>query len=120
MTTKNTEPRHGEVWLLRFEPQVGREIKKTRPAVILSSNEMDAIPLRTVVPVREYKPLHRGRPFLIHVEPSHENGLSKASSIDVAQIHTFDLTRFVRKIGEVSGHDLERLKGACIAILDLH
>ncbi len=120
MSTKTSIPRHGDIWLVRFEPQVGREIKKTRPAVILSANEMDALPLRTVVPIREHKLLHLGRPFLIHVAPTADNGLSKASSIDVAQIHTFDLTRFVRRIGVLGEHDLNRLKGACIAVLDLH
>jgi mRNA-degrading endonuclease toxin of MazEF toxin-antitoxin module len=28
----------GEVWWIRFDPSVGEEIQKTRPAVILSSS----------------------------------------------------------------------------------
>jgi len=31
-------PRRGEVWLVRFDPAVGAEIKKTRPALVLQNN----------------------------------------------------------------------------------
>ena len=29
----------GEVWWIRFDPSVGGEIRKTRPAVIISNNQ---------------------------------------------------------------------------------
>jgi mRNA interferase MazF len=31
-------PRRGEVWWIAFDPAVGGEIRKTRPAVVLSNN----------------------------------------------------------------------------------
>ncbi|HON48735.1 MAG TPA: type II toxin-antitoxin system PemK/MazF family toxin, partial [Kiritimatiellia bacterium] len=30
-------PERGEIWLVRFDPSVGDEIRKERPAVVLSS-----------------------------------------------------------------------------------
>ncbi len=113
-------PRHGEVWLVSFEPQVGKEIKKTRPAIVLSSNDFDVLPLRTVAPIREYRLIHRDRPFLVPVSPTAENGLSKLSSVDVSQLHAFDLSRFIRQIGTLHEDDLGLVKGACIMALDLH
>jgi mRNA interferase MazF len=31
----------GEIWQVSFDPTVGAEIRKTRPAVIVSSNSLD-------------------------------------------------------------------------------
>jgi hypothetical protein len=31
-------PRRGEIWLVNFDPTIGTEIRKTRPAVVVSSN----------------------------------------------------------------------------------
>ena len=34
----NRPPRRGEVWWVAFDPAVGGEIRKTRPAIIVSNN----------------------------------------------------------------------------------
>jgi len=52
------KPSRGDVWLVEFEPQRGAEIQKTRPAVVLSIKELEKIPIRIVVPIREYKVHH--------------------------------------------------------------
>jgi len=36
-------PRRGEVWLVAFDPAVGGEIQKTRPAVELSNDAANAV-----------------------------------------------------------------------------
>lgn len=35
-----------EVWLINLDPTVGAEIKKTRPAVVISDDSMGILPLR--------------------------------------------------------------------------
>ena len=40
----------GEVWLINLDPTMGAEIRKTRPAVIVSSDAVGVLPLRVVVP----------------------------------------------------------------------
>ena len=38
-------PLRGEVWNVRFDPSVGAEIKKIRPAVVLSEDAIGKLPL---------------------------------------------------------------------------
>jgi len=41
----------GEIWLASFDPSLGAEIQKTRPAIIVSSSTLGTLPLRVVVPL---------------------------------------------------------------------
>lgn len=38
LSTKSI-PKRGEIWLINFDPTIGTEIKKTRPGVIISSED---------------------------------------------------------------------------------
>lgn len=42
-------PRKGEVWWVAFDPSVGGEIQKTRPALIISNNAANAVLNRVIV-----------------------------------------------------------------------
>jgi mRNA interferase MazF len=42
-------PRRGEVWWVAFDPSVGGEIQKTRPALIISNNAANAVLNRVIV-----------------------------------------------------------------------
>jgi len=42
-------PRRGEVWWVAFDPPVGGEIQKTRPALIVSNNSANAVLNRLIV-----------------------------------------------------------------------
>ena len=64
--------RRGEVWWVDFDPTRGGEIRKTRPAVVLTANALNRV-RRTVVVV----PLSTGpapRPPLVIATPSDEVG----------------------------------------------
>ena len=45
------EPKQGEVWLADLDPVVGSEIRKRRPVVVLSRDEINRTPLRIVLAV---------------------------------------------------------------------
>ncbi len=45
MTTVPT-PKRGEVWLVRFDPSAGAEIRKVRPAVVVNLDAIGRLPLR--------------------------------------------------------------------------
>jgi mRNA interferase MazF len=64
-----TFTRRGEVWLINLDLTVGGEIRKTRPAVIVSEDAIGILPLRVVVPLTEWKARYAIAPWLVHIEP---------------------------------------------------
>jgi len=50
-----TTPTRGEVWLVQFDPKVGEEIGKMRPAVVVNDPNIGALPLRIVVPLTRWQ-----------------------------------------------------------------
>ena len=105
----NSKPKRGEIWLVSFEPQVGAEIMKTRPAVILTVTVYSNTPFRVVVPIRDYKEFHDKASHLILLEPEQENGLSKKSSVDCLQVKSFAMERFIHKLGKVTADELNEI-----------
>ncbi len=97
MTTKLNTPMRGEIWLTNFDPTVGAEIKKLRPAVIISSNSVGKLPIKLVAPITDWKSSFEDNIWHVKVEPDSINNLSKTSAIDTLQLRGMDLQRFVRK-----------------------
>ena len=50
-----TSWRKGEIWLINLDPTIGAEIRKTRPAVIVSEDAISILPLRVIVPLTDWK-----------------------------------------------------------------
>lgn len=48
-------PRRSEVWLVNLDPTVGTELKKIRPAVVISSNAVGRLPIKLVAPITDWK-----------------------------------------------------------------
>ena len=83
-----------EVWLVNLDPTIGSEIKKTRPAVIVSPDELNDH-LQTVVVV----PLTTGKAYPFRVATKVQ-GKSGVAAVD--QIRTVDKRRLVKRIGLLS------------------
>ncbi len=83
-----------DIYLVNLDPTIGSEIRKTRPAVIVSPDELNAY-LATVVVV----PLTTGRayPFRIATKVKGKKGIA---AID--QIRTVDKRRLVKRIGKLN------------------
>ncbi len=91
----------GEIWMVKFYPQVGSEITKLRPAVIVSHNAIGKLPLKTIVPITDWKSNYTHYPWMLNMKATKDNGLSKTSAIDCFQIKNFVNERLIEKIGVV-------------------
>ncbi len=82
----------GEIWLAQLDPTLGSEIRKTRPCVVVSPNEMNAH-LRTVV----VAPMTTGsRPAGFRVPLTLQG---RAGLILLDQVRTLDGVRLVKRLG---------------------
>jgi mRNA interferase MazF len=79
---KVPRPRRSEVWLVRFDPRIGAEIRKSRPALVVSEDTFGRLPLSIVVPIIDWKVGYAVLPWFVFLAPTTENGLSKASAAD--------------------------------------
>jgi mRNA interferase MazF len=83
-----------EVFLVRLDPTEGREIRKTRPCLIISPDEMNEhIDTVIVAPMTS-----KGRPYPTRV-PVRFKG--KSGQIVLDQIRTVDKSRLIKRMGKI-------------------
>ena len=100
-------PRRDEVWLVTLDPTQGAEIRKTRPCVVVSPDEMNAH-LRTVI-VAPMTTVTRPYPTRIEVRFQGRQG-----QIALDQIRAVDGQRLVRKLGTISAKAAEEAAGLLV------
>jgi mRNA interferase MazF len=109
----------GEIWLVDLDPAIGAEMKKTRPALIMSDNRLGKLPLKVIVPITGWKEHYSIAPWMIKIEPSAENGLTKISSIDCFQIRSVSQNRLTEKIGEIASDDINKVQEGILKVLGI-
>lgn len=102
--------KRGDVWWVAFEPALGSEVRKTRPAVIVSNDSAN---------------LHLARVVVIPMTSNTERVYPGEALVDVAgaqskvmsdQIMAADKSRLKTLIGRLSRVDMRRVESA----LSLH
>jgi len=101
--------RKGEIWLINLDPTVGAEIRKMRPAVIVSEDVIGILPLRVIVPLTDWKERYSLAPWMVSIAPDAQNGLDKPSAADAFQIRSVSSERFVRRIGTLDNDNIEQI-----------
>lgn len=97
----------GEIYLVEFDPAVGSEIKKTRPAIIIQNDTANRFSPVTIVAAITSKFDDKLYPTEVLVHAG-EAGLKQDSVVVLDQIRTIDKTRIVKKIGRVHPFTLKR------------
>jgi len=105
-------PRHGEIWLVNFDPAVGAEIQKFRPALVVSVDNIGRLPLRIVVPITDWKPQYAAYPWFVELPASATTRLIKDSGADAFQVKSVSLDRFVQRLGNVTAAQLDEVAWA--------
>ncbi|MEW6737742.1 MAG: type II toxin-antitoxin system PemK/MazF family toxin [Acidobacteriota bacterium] len=103
------KPKRGEIWLVDLEPTIGTEIKKRRPAIVVSSDSVGRLPIKLVAPITDWKPHFIPDIWQVRIDPNSSNGLNKISSIDTLQLRGVDTQRFIHKLGQVDDSKLEEI-----------
>lgn len=89
---------------VNLEPTIGSEIKKIRPCVVISPDEMNKY-LRTVV----IAPMTTSsKKYPTRVEIRHDN---KIGWVVLDQIRTIDKQRIIKELGKLSKSEIQAIKG---------
>jgi len=95
-----------DVYLVNLDPTVGKEIKKTRPCLVVSPDEMNKFIATVIVAPMTTK----GRQYPTRVS-CHFQG--KHGQIVLDQLRTVDKVRLVKKLGRISS----KTQQAVLAVL---
>jgi mRNA interferase MazF len=92
-----------QIILVSLDPTIGSEIKKTRPCVVISPDEMNKY-LRTVV----IAPMTTSsKDYPTRIEIKHDN---KIEWIVLDQIRTIDKQRIIKELGKLSRPEIKKIK----------
>jgi mRNA interferase MazF len=106
-------PRRGEIWWVDFDPSQGSEIRKSRPAVVVTADGLNR-GRRTVVVV----PLSTGpraqQPIVVEMTSAGNRSVAICD-----QLRAVDKKRLTRQHGLISAADMQALEAAIRKILQL-
>jgi mRNA interferase MazF len=103
---KVTNIRRGEVYL------VGRESKKTRPALVIQNDVGNRHSPLTIVAAITSKVSPVVYPVEVIIHPSAANGLESVSAIRLDQIRTIDKQRLIKRLGAVEHSIMQKVDEA--------
>jgi mRNA interferase MazF len=106
------QPKRGEIWIVRFDPSVGAEIRKLRPAVVASVDAVGRLPLRIVVPLTDWQPSFGSLPWFTPIPATPQSGLSKDSGADAFQVKSVSEARFMRRVDNVTDQEMDGIASA--------
>ena len=111
--------KQGDIWLINLDPTIGAEIKKIRPAIIVSDDSLGKLPLKVIVPLTDWKDQYEIAPWMIKINSNLNNGLTKNSSADCFQVRSLSNERFLKKIGIISEEDMIDIRIGLSKVLSL-
>jgi len=116
--SRRVAPRRGDVCLVSFDPTLGAEIKKTRPALVLQNdvaNRHSPITIVAALTSQFDMPLY---PTEVLVRAP-EGGLATDSVVLLNQIRSIDVRRLARRLGRLRAETMVRVDRALMVSLGL-
>ncbi len=108
---KITHPRRGEVYPVNFDPTLGAEIQKTRPALVVQNdigNRHSPITIVAAITSQFTESLY---PTEVLVRPP-EGGLTTPSVVLLNQIRSVDKRRLIRRLGSLRRETIRQIDHA--------
>ncbi len=111
-------PRRGEVYLVAFDPTLGAEIRKTRPALIVQNDIANRASPITIVAALTTKFDEELYPTEVLVRAP-EGGLDTDSVILLNQVRSVDRRRLARRLGRLTPQTMRLVDRALLRSLGL-
>ncbi|MBX3164017.1 MAG: type II toxin-antitoxin system PemK/MazF family toxin [Bacteroidetes bacterium] len=92
-----------EIVLVNLDPTIGSEMKKTRPCIVISPNEMNKY-LQTIV-IAPLTSSSKSYPTRVEIKQEKTKGW-----IVLDQIRSIDRMRIVKKLGTLTEREIEKIK----------
>jgi mRNA interferase MazF len=102
----------GDIFLVAFDPMLGHEIQKTRPALVIQNNIGNQYSPLTIVAAITSTISLKPYPVEVVIDPSESNGLNARSAIRLDHIRTIDRQRLIERLGRVDKTAIEQVDGA--------
>ena len=107
-----TSPKRGDVWLVSFDPTLGAEIRKTRPALILQNDVANRVsPITIVAAITSRLDGARLYPTEVRFAPP-EGGLTADPVVLLNQLRSVDKRRLVKRLGRIKPRTLGNVERA--------
>ncbi len=106
-------PKRGEIYLVNFDPTIGSEIKKTRPAVILQNDVANQYSPITKVAAISSQFGETMYPTEVMLVPE-ESGLDRQAVVLLNQIRSVDKKRLIKKLGRLKPDTVKQIEQALL------
>jgi len=124
MTTNNAPlasilvPRRGEIWRVEFDPVKGDEIRKSRPAIVISSDVFTPLKTKLVVPLTSWQDKFLNSEWMVKIVADSINGLERDSAADALQLRCVSYERFALKLGTIPAPVLDEIASAIAIVIE--
>lgn len=105
-------PKRGEIYLASLDPTVGREIKKTRPALVIQNDVSNRLTGTTIIAPITSTVRFPLNPVHVPISADIRTGLAVTSVALLNQVRTVDRIRLLKRLGAVDNETLEQLDEA--------
>jgi mRNA interferase MazF len=107
------------VWLVDFNPSRGAEIYKERPAVVISSDGVGALPIKLVVPLTEWQDHFGANVWHVKVDALAGSGPDRPSAAAALQVMCVSIERFKKSLGRLPADLVEEIAAAIATVIEV-
>jgi mRNA interferase MazF len=108
--------RRGEVWMVSLDPTVGHEVRKTRPAIVVTNNIYNQH--NWVVLVKPLTTHDTAEYDQVLIHPP-EGGLTNSSVTLPDQLRAVDRSRLAKRLGRLAASTMFKIDRSLRIVLDL-
>lgn len=111
-THKENYPRRGQIYLTTLDPTLGREIQKTRPALVIQNDVSNRLTHMTIVAPITSTVRFPLNPVHVLIASGVSTGLAVTSVALLNQVRAVDRVRLITLLGAVDVDTLDRVEEA--------